>query len=303
MSLSEVIISFPICPHRCKPWLYIQNGVSDVFKQVLFKCLTFTSSGIILQRVTVAFTQAWVLCTFKALLQLADLLYPPAFSSRPPGIPAAHFRFASCQLIEAAVFLASYFLAFEFLPPGPGHPNFATCLRTSNDPWFTETSPIWLLFLLSAVTKSQTRHASGVNSAAFGSSSRCSWPFPTYLIWSTCSRRWCHGNGEDFFKMEMIWIVEQEHFRRFQTGSPHRCGNGSQSVAFAWQECAAVSGMSVCISHIHTLIQGNACTCPAAEHRNADSFADPESDSFTFCSLWSQLCLNRVAVLNYWCWH
>lgn len=49
MSLSEVIISFPICPHRCKPWLCIQNGVSDIFKQVLFKCLTFTSSGIILQ--------------------------------------------------------------------------------------------------------------------------------------------------------------------------------------------------------------------------------------------------------------
>lgn len=62
----------------------------------------------------------YFLNTAQSCLRLPDLLYPPAFFIRPPGIPAAHFRFASCQLMEAAVFLASYFLAFEFLPPEPG---------------------------------------------------------------------------------------------------------------------------------------------------------------------------------------
>lgn len=65
----------------------------------------------------------------------------------------------------------------------------------------------------------------------------------------------------------------------------------------------AVSGMSVCILHMHTFIHENAFTRLAAEDRNEDSFAvlaDPESDIFLFCS-WSRLCLNRAAVLNYCC--
>lgn len=57
-------------------------------------------------------------------------------------------------------------LAFECLPPEPGSETSVPASRTSNGPWFTETSAIWLLFLLSAVTTSQTRHASAVNSAA-----------------------------------------------------------------------------------------------------------------------------------------
>lgn len=101
----------------------------------------------------------------QSCLRLADLLYPPAFFIRPPGIPAAHFRFASCQLIEDAVFLASHLLAFEFLPPEPGPETSVPACKPRTTPWFTETSPTWFLFLLSAVTKSQTRHASGVSSA------------------------------------------------------------------------------------------------------------------------------------------
>lgn len=124
----------------------------------------------------------YFLNTAQSCLRLADLLYPPAFFVRPPGIPAAHFRFASCQLMEAAVFPRLLFSHFWIPATWTWTWNFGACLRTSNDPWFTETSPIWLLFLLSAVTKSQTRQASGVNSAAFSSGKRCSRPFPTYSI-------------------------------------------------------------------------------------------------------------------------
>lgn len=164
------------------------------------------------KRVTVAFTQARVLCTFKALLQLADLLYPPAFSSRPPGIPAAHFRFASCQLIEAAVFLASYFLAFEFLPPGPGHPNFATCLRTSNNPWFTE--PPRSGFYSYYQPWQRVKHVMLLASIPRCSAAATDAPdlFPLILFEA-------HAHESDVMETArtswMIWIVEQEHFRRF----------------------------------------------------------------------------------------
>lgn len=67
----------------------------------------------------------------------------------------------------------------------------------------------------------------------------------------------------------------------------------SQSVAFALLERAAVSGMSVRISHRRTL---KCISRPAAEDRNEDSFDDPESDISPFSSFWSRLCLQSRCI-------
>lgn len=76
----------------------------------------------------------YFLNTAQSCLRLPDLLYPPAFFIRPPGIPTARFRFASCQLIEAAVILAYYFIPFEFLPPEPGPKTSATACEARTTP-------------------------------------------------------------------------------------------------------------------------------------------------------------------------